>query len=152
VAARRWRAWGRVAAVLLAAAPGPVCFAQDAAALRARHAAVGDALARAAMAVYLSTLARDKVGFTVVGRRADGRPVYVDGLRGVVERNALRYHYAVEAVLGASTLPPAPQAEQRLRTWWALVEPHPRQLHEMGRDDDVAMKRRELARLQAPWR
>jgi hypothetical protein len=74
------------------------------------------------------------------------------GLRGVVERNALRYHYTVEAVLGASTLPPAPQAEQRLRTWWALVEPHPRQLHEMGRDDDVAMKRRELARLQAPWR
>ncbi len=110
------------------------------------------ALARAAMAVYLSTLARDKVGFGVVGRRADGRPVYVGGLRGVVERNAMRYHYAVEAVLGTSSLPPAQQPEQRLRAWWALVAQHPRQLREMERDEYLAMKRRELARLQAPER
>lgn len=110
------------------------------------------ALARAALAVYLSTVARDKVGFTVVGRRADGRPVYVGGLRGVVERNALRYYYAVDAVLGASALPQARQPEQRLRAWWALVAQHPRQLREMERDEYLAMKRRELARLQAPER
>jgi phenylalanyl-tRNA synthetase alpha subunit len=27
-----------------------------------------------------------KVGFTVVGRQADGQPVYVNGMRGVIER------------------------------------------------------------------
>ncbi|WP_119288887.1 hypothetical protein [Azohydromonas sediminis] len=110
------------------------------------------ALARVAMSTYLATIGRDKVGFTVVGRRSDGRPVYVGGLRGIVERNALRYHYAIEALLATSTLPPAQQPEARLQTWWALVERHPRQLKELERDEYLAMKRRELARMQATAR
>ena len=53
----------------------------------------------------LATLGRDKVGFSVVGRAADGRPVHVEGLRGAVERNTLRYYLAVESYLGALALP-----------------------------------------------
>jgi len=67
--------------------------------------------ARLAMQGYLATIGRGKVGFSIVGRTADGQPVYLGGLRGVVERNTMRYYLAVEAYLGA--LAPE-QLEKRL--------------------------------------
>jgi hypothetical protein len=103
--------------------------------------------ARVAMQAYLGTLARDKVGFSVETGKGDaGRPVYVGGLRGVAERNTLRYYLAIEAYLGALSAPPAEQLEKRLRDWFAATERHPAQLHEMGRDDYLSMKRREVQR------
>ena len=104
--------------------------------------------ARIAMQGYLSTLARDKVGFSVTGQGENGQPVYVGGLRGVAERNTMRYYLAIEAYLGALSAPPAEQVEKRLRDWFAATEQHPLQLHEMARDDYLAMKRREVQRQQ----
>ena len=105
--------------------------------------------ARLALQGYLATLGRDKVGFSIVGRAADGSPIYIEGLRGAVERNTLRYYLAIEAYLGALALPPAQQPESRLQAWFDATERHPLQLHELERDDYLAMKRRELARLAA---
>lgn len=103
--------------------------------------------ARVAMQAYLGTLARDKVGFSIDTSRGDAaRPVYVGGLRGVAERNTLRYYLAIEAYLGALSAPPAEQLEKRLRDWFAATERHPAQLHEMGRDEYLSMKRREVQR------
>ena len=104
--------------------------------------------ARLAMQAYLGTLARDKVGFSVdeSATGSDGKPVYVSGLRGVAERNTMRYYLAIEAYLGALAAPPAERAEKRLRDWFAATEQHPLQLHEMERDDYLVMKRRELQR------
>jgi hypothetical protein len=104
--------------------------------------------ARLALQGYLSTLARDKVGFSVTGQGDSGKPVYVGGLRGVAERNTMRYYLAVEAYLGALASPPAEQAEKRLRDWFAATERHPLQLHEMERDEYLEMKRREVQRQQ----
>ncbi|MEQ1684493.1 MAG: hypothetical protein ABL916_12655 [Burkholderiaceae bacterium] len=104
--------------------------------------------ARVALQGYLSTLARDKVGFSVTGQGDSGQPVYVGGLRGVAERNTMRYYLAVEAYLGALAAPPAEQAEKRLRDWFAATERYPLQLHEMERDEYLAMKRREVQRQQ----
>lgn len=105
--------------------------------------------ARLALQGYLATLGRDKVGFSIVGRAADGSPIYIEGLRGAVERNTLRYYLAVEAYLGALALPAARRPERRLQAWFDATERHARQLHELDRDDYLAMKRRELARLPA---
>lgn len=104
--------------------------------------------ARIALQGYLSTLGRDKVGFSVTGQGDSGQPVYVGGLRGVAERNTMRYYLAVEAYLGALATAPAEQLEKRLRDWFAATEQHPRQLHEMERDDYLVMKRREVLRQQ----
>ena len=104
--------------------------------------------ARLALRGYLATLAREKVGFTVVGRDDDGAPVHVGGLRGVVERNAMRYFLAVDSYLDAIALPTAQQAERRLEGWIDAVERYPRQLHELTREDYLAIKRKELARQQ----
>lgn len=102
--------------------------------------------ARLAMQGYLATIGRDKVGFSVVGRENDGQPKYIGDMRGVVERNTMRYYLAVEAYLGALPLPPAQRFERRLADWFAGVERYPRQLHELERDEYLELKRRQAAR------
>ena len=103
--------------------------------------------ARLVMQTYLATSGRHKVGFSVVDRLPDGRPVYVDGVRGVVERGAMRHYLAIEAFLGALGAHPAERLEKRLRAWYAATERYPEQLDEaLERDEYLEMKRREALR------
>ena len=106
------------------------------------------AMARMATQAYLATAGRDKVGFTITGRNADGKPVYIDGVRGMVERNVMRYYLAIEAYLGALSVPPGERAEKRLRDWFAATERNATQLHEVERDEYLAMKREAMQRVQ----
>jgi hypothetical protein len=109
-------------------------------------------MGRLAMQAYLGTVGRSKVGFTVAGTQADGRPLHIGGMRGVVERNTMRYYLAIEAFLGALSTPPQARLEKRLRDWFAAAERYPRQLHEMERDEYLDMKRKEYLRQQAGLR
>ena len=105
--------------------------------------------ARLAMQIYLATAGHDKIGFSITGKGDDGKPIYIDGVRGVVERNTMRYFLAIESYLGATSAPPAERDEKRLRDWFAATERHPAQLHEMERDEYLTMKRHELQRQRA---
>ena len=105
--------------------------------------------ARLAMQIYLATAGHDKIGFSITGKGDDGKPIYIDGVRGVVERNTMRYFLAIESYLGAVSAPPAERDEKRLRDWFAATERHAAQLHEMERDDYLTMKRHELQRQHA---
>ena len=102
--------------------------------------------ARLAMQAYLGTAGRDKIGFSITGKGEDGKPVYIKGVRGVVERNTMRYYLAIEAYLGSLSVPPGEQQEGRLRDWFAATERHAAQLHEMELDEYLKMKRHELQR------
>jgi len=104
---------------------------------------------RLAMKTYLATIGRGKVGFTMVGTQPDGRPLYVGGMRGMVERNTMRYSLAIEAFLGTLSAPPQARLETRLRAWFAAIERYPLQLHELERSEYLDMKRREYSRLRA---
>ena len=104
--------------------------------------------ARLAMQAYLATAGRDKVGFSIVGKNADGKPVFVNNVRGVVERNTMRYYLAIEAYLGAYTAPAPEQLDKRLRDWFNATERYPQQLHEVERSEYLEMKRREVQRQQ----
>lgn len=104
--------------------------------------------ARIAMQGYLATAGRGKVGFSVTGLDGAGQPVYVNGVRGVVERNTMRYYLAIEAYLGALSVPPAEQLDKRLHDWFAATERTPLQLHEVDQDAYLQMKRREVLRQQ----
>lgn len=97
--------------------------------------------ARIAMQLYLATIGRGKVGFSTSGYRADGQPAYVGGMRGVIERNTMRYYLAIEACLDA---PGPAQMEQRLNAWYTRIERYPLQLVEIRRDEYLDMKHREL--------
>ncbi|MEY4564403.1 MAG: hypothetical protein RLZZ618_3680 [Pseudomonadota bacterium] len=104
--------------------------------------------ARMAMQAYLSTIGSDKVGFSVLERKPDGQPVYVGSVRGVVERNTMRYYLAVEAYLGARSAPPAQQLGKRLKDWFAATERFARQLHEIEEAQYLEMKQKEVRRQQ----
>ena len=100
------------------------------------------AMSRMAMSTYLATAGADKVGFS---RDAEGN--LVRGVRGVVERNTMRYFLAIDAFLDSLATSPDARVEKRLREWFAATERYPRQLHEMDADEYLVMKRREYARL-----
>ena len=91
---------------------------------------------RFAMQAYLATAGASKVGFTT------------DGVRGAVERNAMRYYLAIDAYLNTMDAPPAQRVERRIENWFSATERYPRQLHEMDRDSYVQMKRQEYDRPQ----
>ena len=103
---------------------------------------------RLAMHGYLATIGRDKVGFTVTGKLPNGQPAYIKGVRGVVERNTMRYYLAIDAYLTALTAPPQDQLEKRLQHWYNATDQYARQLHEVERDDYLEMKRKEYQRQQ----
>jgi len=81
----------------------------------------------------------------VVDRRPDGAPVYVDGVRGMVERSAMRYYLAIEATIDALAMPPAQRLDARLRRWYAGVTRYPQLREQVGADEYVEMKRREAS-------
>jgi hypothetical protein len=101
-----------------------------------------------AMQAYLATAGRGKVGFTSTGVSDAGRPVYIDGARGVVERNAMRYYLAIDAFVESRAAAPAEQFERRIDTWFRATEDYRRQLHDVERDAYVSMKREEYRRQQ----
>lgn len=101
---------------------------------------------RLAMQTYLATVGAGKIGFTMLEKPTDGEPRYVGGMRGVVERNTMRYYLAIEAFLGAMGAPPAQRTEKAARDWFAATERYPRQLREMSEAEYLALKRRDYSR------
>jgi hypothetical protein len=143
--------------VQLYAAQGPLGtrdyrIALEAVPLDAQHSfvhisyAYGQGIAaRLATRGYLATAGSSKVGFSVVGHRG-GQPVLVREMRGMVERNAMRYYLAVETFLGALAVPEPERTEKRLHDWYEATEQYARQLHELERHEYLKMKRDEVVR------
>jgi hypothetical protein len=80
---------------------------------------------------------------------ADDAPVYIRGVRGVVERNTMRYYLAIEAYLDSLTEPLSRQLDSRLRNWFASTERYPRQLADGDLGSYLEMKQGEYRRQQA---
>lgn len=106
---------------------------------------------RLAVKTYLATIGSSKVGFTVVGKRADGQPDYIRGVRGLMERNTMRYYLAIDSFLGVTRTASSGRFEKQLQRWFTAAERYPRQLHEMDRRTYVEMKRAEYVRQQAVY-
>jgi hypothetical protein len=105
-------------------------------------------MAKLAMQSYLATIGRDKVGFSLAGRGSDGQPLYIGGMRGVVERNAMRYFLAISAHLAVGADNGRRGQHTALRVWFEATERYPRQLHELERAEYMQMKVREVLRQQ----
>ena len=106
---------------------------------------------RLSLQAYLGTIGSHKVGFTVIGKRADGQPDYIRGVRGLMERNTMRYYLAIDSFLGATRTASSGRFEKQLQSWFTAAERYPRQLHEMDRRAYVEMKRAEYVRQQAVY-
>ncbi|MGJ7494002.1 hypothetical protein ACSFA8_02905 [Variovorax sp. RT4R15] len=97
-----------------------------------------------AIQAYLATFGSSKVGFTELGKLADGQPAYIAGTRGLVERNAMRYFLTLEAFLSATS------DEARREAWFSAIQRYPRQLHEIDRETYLALKRTDAQQRPAP--
>jgi hypothetical protein len=104
--------------------------------------------ARIAMSFYLATSGSGKVGFTTTGDPDAAEPRFVRGLRGAIERNAMRYYLAIDAYLGTLDVPGPDRFERSIERWFDATERYARQLHEVDRESYLAMKRREYLRQQ----
>jgi hypothetical protein len=93
--------------------------------------------------LYLSTVGRNKEGFTVLGYNKDGKPRYVSGMRGVVERNIVRYLLAIKVFLEPQASTGKVAFERRAELWFDETEAYKRQLHELPREEYLDNKRRE---------
>lgn len=97
---------------------------------------------------YLSTVGKNKVGFTTAGKDANGEPIYLKGVRGIVERNTMRYYLAIDSYLATFLTKGEEVFAQRLQHWYNSNELYQRQLHEVERNDYMALKQREYVRQQ----
>ena len=113
---------------------------RDRSLLHLRYSAGYGSVARLAMGVYFAFGGRDRIGFTVERLDEEGKPVYVRGVRGMVERNAVRFYLALQACLEVLE---TERLEARLARWFDLTERHPEQLRELDKATYLENKRRE---------
>ncbi len=94
---------------------------------------------------YLATKGGDKVGFT--RESPDGDPnVLIGGMRGSVERNAMRYYLAIETnVAQGDSAEPLARFEASLDAWLSAIGRYPRQLKETDADIYRRAKREQFA-------
>lgn len=123
---------------------GAVPVDKDRVFLRVRYGYAYGLSARFAAEAYLATRGRDKVGFTVVASDDAGAPEYIGGLRGAVERNAMRLYLAIDAYLDALDESVAQRRDRSLRTWLDAIARYPRQLAEADRSAYLEAKRERL--------
>lgn len=97
---------------------------------------------RMATQAYLSTKGRSKVGFTPQGEG------YIGGVRGSIERNAMRYYLAIESYLAEQPAPADQRFERSLERWLDAIAQYPRQLKEEGTREEYAQIKREQFRRQ----
>ena len=98
---------------------------------------------RLAAKVYFTTLGRDKVGFTMTGTDSNGKPVYIQGPRGSIERNAVRYYFAIKSFMSALSYPEESRFKMRINEWYDLTSSYRIQLFELDKEDYLTFKTKE---------
>lgn len=95
---------------------------------------------RLAAKVYFATLGRSKVGFTVSGTDKNGEKIYIGGPRGSIERNAVRYYFAIQTFMDK---PEKSLFKVRSSQWYDLTIRYPKQLFDLTRKDYLTIKSKE---------
>jgi hypothetical protein len=92
---------------------------------------------------YFATLGRGKAGFTVTGTDRNGKPVYVGGPRGAIERNAVRYYLAIQSFMNTLRYPEEKRFSMRISEWYDLTTRYRRQLFDLDKKDYLTFKTKE---------
>ncbi|MBF0567906.1 MAG: hypothetical protein HQK95_03475 [Nitrospirae bacterium] len=93
------------------------------------------ALLRFAEKIYFLTLGRTKVGFTVAGTDKNGKPVYIGGPRGAIERNAVRYYFAILSFMNTLCYSEESRFNMRISEWYDIAGRYKKQLYELDKLD-----------------
>jgi hypothetical protein len=93
--------------------------------------------------IYFATLGRGKVGFTVTGMDRRGKPVYIGGPRGAVERSAVRYYLAIQSFMNTLRYSEKSRFSMRTNEWYDLTTRYRKQLLDLNKKDYLTSKTRE---------
>jgi hypothetical protein len=100
-------------------------------------------LAASLAKLYLATVARKKIGFSIASKSASGKLRYVKGQRAATERNIVRYLLAIETYFATLGVDQDDQYERRLERWYDATEAYAAQLYELDRKEYIYNKKRE---------
>ena len=89
---------------------------------------------------YLSTFGRNKIGFSQIEQDGESHPV--QGIRGIIERNVMRYQIAIKAFFSTQSQTDTSRHEAMLASWFKQNNSYP-QLHEMDEAEYLEIKREE---------
>jgi hypothetical protein len=95
---------------------------------------------RLAGKAYFASFGRSKVGFTVTGKDGNDKPVYIGGPRGAVERNAVRYYFAIQSFMMTGHSQPDSTLGSRTVQWYDLTTRYKQQLFDLEKKDYLAFK------------
>lgn len=95
---------------------------------------------RLAAKVYFATLGRGKVGFTATGTDSNGRPMYIGGPRGALERSAVRYYVAIQAFMNTLRYHEEGRFKMRISQWHDLTSRFRIQLFDLEKQEYIAIK------------
>lgn len=98
---------------------------------------------RLAAKVYFATLGWDKAGFTVTGTDRNGKPVYISGPRGAIERSAVRYYFAIQSFMNTLHYPEESRFSMRTINWYDLTTRYRKQLFDLDKKDYLKCKTKE---------
>lgn len=98
---------------------------------------------RLAARVYFATIGRDKVGFTVTGTDSNGKPEYIGGPRGALERSTVRYYFAILSFMNTLQYPEESRFYMRISKWHDLTSRYKRQLFDLDKNTYLELKTRE---------
>ncbi|MHC1697318.1 MAG: hypothetical protein AB9919_04455 [Geobacteraceae bacterium] len=98
---------------------------------------------RLAERAYFSTFGRSKVGFTVIGTDGNGKPVYIGGRRGAIERNAVRNYLAIQSFMDTLGYPEERRLTMRLSEWYNLAGRFRKQLLDLEKQAYLTSKTKE---------
>ncbi len=93
-----------------------------------------------ALGYFFMKIFGSKTGFSITGTDSAGKPVYVQGLRGSVERDAVCYYLALAAYLDTLRVPSDQRFESRISQWYDLTARFKKQLFEMKKEAYLADK------------
>jgi hypothetical protein len=89
---------------------------------------------------YFATLGRGKVGFTVTGTDRNGEDICIGGPRGAIERNAVRYYFAIQTVMKTMRYPEKQLFGKRISEWYDLTSRYRRQLFDLDKNNYLTNK------------
>jgi hypothetical protein len=95
---------------------------------------------RLAEKVYFATLGSGRAGFTVSGTDSSGKPVYIAGARGAIERNVVRYYLAIQSFMDTLRQPEESRFTTRISQWHDLSSRFRRQLFDLDKKDYLTFK------------
>ncbi|MEA5113642.1 MAG: hypothetical protein VB050_06380 [Geobacteraceae bacterium] len=99
---------------------------------------------RLAEKAYFATFGRHKVGFTVTGKDRNGKPVYIGGRRGAIERNTVRYYFAIKTFMNTLSYPAESRFSMRISEWYDLTSRYGKLHFDLSKQEYLANKRRDF--------